>query len=364
VQKGRLTAAEVESRLARITPTLSYDEIGGADLVIEAVFESMALKKEVFAELDRAARPDAILASNTSYLDIDVLAAATSRPHLVVGLHFFSPAHVMRLLEIVRGRETSAPVLATAMDLARRLRKIGVLVGNCRGFVGNRMYEHYVRETVSLVEEGTPPAAIDRAMTTFGMAMGPLAVQDLTGLDIGWRMRKEFAHLRVEGVRYPFAHDMLCEMGRFGQKAGAGWYRYDAARKAADDPDIIDTIRARALAAGIEQKPSDAAAIVDRLIFALVNEGARVLDDGIAMRAVDIDIVYVNGYGFPAWRGGPMKYADLVGLARVGAGVEELHARLGHHWRPAPLLLRLAREGRSFADFDRERESTLAAAGR
>jgi 3-hydroxyacyl-CoA dehydrogenase len=309
----------------------------------------------VFAELDRIAKPDAILATNTSYLDVDALASTTSRPEAVVGHHFFSPANVMRLLEIVRGAATSPRVLATSVELARKLRKIGVVVGNGRGFVGNRMYEPYVRESVMLVEEGTAPAIIDRAMLEFGMAMGPLAVQDLTGLDIGYRVRQEFAHLRVPGVRYAFANDMLCEMGRLGQKTGAGWYRYDAARERQDDPDILATVRAKAVEAGIPQRPADPPDVVERLVYALVNEGARVIEDGIAARSVDVDIVYVNGYGFPAWRGGPMKYAELVGLDTVVSRIRALHARFGHHWRPAPLLERLAAEGRTFADFDQER---------
>jgi 3-hydroxyacyl-CoA dehydrogenase len=354
VAKGRFTPDEMQRRLSLIEGTLGDAPIASADIVVEAVFENMALKRRLFAELDRVSRPEAILASNTSYLDIDALAAETTRPERVIGHHFFSPANVMRLLEIVRGKATSASVIATSMELARRLRKIGVLVGNARGFVGNRMYEPYVRESVFLVEEGTPPTIVDRAMTGFGMAMGPLSVQDLSGLDVGWRIRKEFAHLRVAGARYTFANDMLCEMGRLGQKSGAGWYRYDENRKRLEDPEVPGLVRERALAAGIEQRAASAEEVVDRLVLALVNEGARVLEEGIALRSVDIDIVYVNGYGFPAWRGGPMKYADLVGLGEVAARVRRLHERFGHHWRPAGLLERLAREGRSFSDFDRQ----------
>jgi 3-hydroxyacyl-CoA dehydrogenase len=350
VKKGRLAPEEAERRLALITPALSLDACGDADIVVEAVFESMAVKQEVFAELDRVVRPGAILATNTSYLDIDAIASVTSRPRLVVGHHFFSPAHVMRLLEIVRGAATDPTVIATSMDLARRLGKVGVLVGNGRGFVGNRMYEPFVRETVFLVEEGNDPEAIDRALTDFGMAMGPLAVQDLSGLDVGYRIRQAFAHLRVPGVRYPFASDMLCEMGRLGQKTGAGWYRYDDQRTPAASPEVTAAVRRRARDLGIPQQVASADEIVERLVFALVNEGARVLEEGIARRSVDIDIIWINGYGFPAWRGGPMKYADLVGLEHVASRVRHLHARAGHHWRPAPLLERLAAEGRTFSN--------------
>jgi 3-hydroxyacyl-CoA dehydrogenase len=355
--KGRLTEEDMTRRLALITPAPDYEALATADIVVEAAFEEMNVKKIIFAELDRVTRRDAILATNTSYLDIDEIAAATSRPEMVVGHHFFSPAHVMRLLEIVRGRATAPTVLATSMDLARTLRKIGVLVGNGRGFVGNRMYEPYVRESVSLVEEGTPPWVIDDAMYAFGMAMGPLAVQDLAGLDIGWRTRKAFAHLRLPGVRYPFAHDLLCEMGRFGQKTGAGWYRYEGARSRRNDPDVLAAIRARALADGIEQREATPEEIVDRLVLALVNEGARVLEDGIALRAADIDVVYVHGYGFPAWRGGPMMYADQRGLGRVAEKVRALQTRHGDLWRPAALVERLAREEGSFAAFDRTIDS-------
>ena len=353
VQKGRLTQAEVDRRLALITPTLSYDALGEADIVVEAVFEEMALKERVFAELEAATRPGAILATNTSYLDIDRIAAATSRPALVVGHHFFSPAHVMRLLEIVRGRDTSPEVIAMSLALAKRLGKVGVVVGNGQGFVGNRLYAPFVRESVFLVEEGAAPEFVDCAMVDFGMAMGPLAVQDLSGLDVGWRIRKAFAHLEAPHARTTFASDMLCEMGRFGQKSGAGWYRYDADRKASPDPDVLALIRERATRDGIRQRDVAAAETVDRLVFALVNEGARVLEERIALRSGDIDIIYVHGYGFPPWRGGPMKYADLVGPGRVLDRVREFHERDPYNWEPAPLLERLVREGKTFSDFDR-----------
>src|SRR5215469_8364502 len=351
VARGRFTQQFVDERLKLIEPALSYDGFADADIVIEAVFEGMALKKQVFADLDRFCRPGAILASNTSTLDIDEIASATSRPEFVVGTHFFSPANVMRLLEIVRGRKTSSEVIATAMQLSKKLGKVGVLVGNCRGFVGNRMFHHYVRESVFLVEEGATVEAVDNALCDFGMAMGPLAVGDLAGLDVGWRIRKEYRHLEKSGVRQPMAHDRLCEMGRYGQKTGAGWYQYDESRHAVPDPQINETIRRWAIEAGIPQRKISAEEIVGRCIYALVNEGARILEEGSAMRALDIDVIYVNGYGFPSYRGGPMWYADTVGLQNVYQRIREFHSRYGELWEPAPLLGRLAEEGRTFAEF-------------
>ena len=305
-------------RLALIEPTLTYERFAEADIVVEAVFEGMELKKQVFAELDQVARPDAILASNTSTLDIDAIASATARPQQVIGHHYFSPANVMRLLEIVRGRQTSPTVLATSMALAKRLGKVGVLVGNCRGFVGNRMFGVYQREAQFLVEEGARVEEVDAALVDFGMAMGPLAVGDLAGLDVGWRIRKEYQHLIPPGTRQPLVADQLCEQGRYGQKTGAGWYRYaEGSRSPLPDPDVERLIADSARAAGIERRPIGAEEIVERTIYALVNEGARILEEGFAARAVDIDIIYINGYGFPAHRGGPMWYADTVGLAQV-----------------------------------------------
>jgi 3-hydroxyacyl-CoA dehydrogenase len=350
VARGRLTQPFVDERLNLIRPTVTYDGFDQADLVIEAVFESMALKKQVFAELDRILKPDTILATNTSTLDIDGIASATSRPESVIGTHFFSPANVMRLLEIVRGRKTSKEVIGTAMQLAKRLGKVGVLVGNCRGFVGNRMFHHYMREAVFLVEEGAAIEAVDKALYDFGMAMGPLAVGDLAGLDVGWRIRKEYRHLEKPGVRQPMVHDRLCEMGRFGQKTGAGWYRYDEKRQAIPDPDVADLIRKWATEAGIPQRKMPAEEIVERCLYALVNEGARILEEGIALRPGDIDVIYINGYGFPAYRGGPMWYADTIGLARVYERIREFEHEHGELWRPAPLLERLAQQGKTFAE--------------
>jgi 3-hydroxyacyl-CoA dehydrogenase len=358
VKRGRFTQAFVDERLKLIEPTLSYDSFASADLVIEAVFEGMTLKKEVFAELDRVCKTGAILASNTSTLNIDEIASSTSRPQSVIGTHFFSPANVMRLLEIVRGKATNKEVIATCMQLSKKIGKIGVLVRNCRGFVGNRMFHPYVRESVFLLEEGASVEAVDSAMYDFGMAMGPLAVGDLAGLDVGWRIRKEYRHLEKPGIRQAFAGDNLCEMGRYGQKTGAGWYKYDENRRAIPDPEVAQLVRKWATTAGVAQREISREEIVDRCVYALVNEGARILEEGFALRAVDIDIIYLNGYGFPAYRGGPMWYADTVGLKSVLDRVEEFHKHHGELWQPAPLLKRLAQEGMKFADFNKEQSAT------
>ncbi len=354
VKRGRFPQQVAEERLKRITPTLTYDDFSSVDLVIEAVFEGMALKKEIFKELDRVCKPGAILASNTSTLSIDEIASSTSRPDFVIGTHFFSPANVMRLLEIVRGKASSKEVIATCMQLSKSLGKVGVLVGNCRGFVGNRMFGPYRREAQFLVEEGAGIEAVDQALSGFGMAMGPLATGDLAGLDVGWRIRKEYRHLEVPGIRQPFAEDRLCELGRYGQKTGAGWYKYDDQRRATPDPLVTELVRKWVDEAGIVQRQISAGEITDRCLYALVNEGARILEEGHALRASDIDIIYLNGYGFPAHRGGPMWYADTVGLKQVCDRVSEFHRQHGEIWRPAPLLKRLADEGKRFADFGKE----------
>src|SRR5271169_2361252 len=352
VKRGRFTPQDAAERFKRITPTLSYDDFSKADLVIEAVFEGMALKKEVFKELDRSCKPGAILATNTSTLNIDEIASVTSRPDFVIGTHFFSPANVMRLLEIIRGKKTGKEVLATCMQLSKKLGKVGVLVGNCRGFVGNRMFHPYVRESVFLVEEGASVEAVDKALYDFGMAMGPLAVGDLAGLDVGWRVRKEYKHLEVPGIRVAMAGDRLCEMGRYGQKTGGGWYKYDENRRPTPDPEVAALVRQWSAEAGIPQRQISAQEIVDRCIYALVNEGARILEEGFALRAVDIDIIYINGYGFPAHRGGPMWFADTVGLRKVYDRVCEFQRQHGVLWEPAPLLKQLAEQGRTFASFN------------
>ncbi len=340
--KGRISKEEAGRRIARIQPVLDYERFAEAGIVVEAVFEDMDLKRAVLAEIDAAAAPDAILATNTSSLDIDRIASAVRRPERVVGHHFFSPAHVMRLLEIVRGKETAPEVIGASLALARKLGKVGVVVGNCKGFVGNRMFHCYRREAQFLVEEGAGIQDVDAALTEFGMAMGPLSVGDLAGLDIGWRIRQQHRHLEKPGVRKPLMEDRLCEMGRFGQKTGAGWYLYDATRKRTSDPQVEVLAAEVAAAAGIERRQISRDEIRDRCLLALINEGCRILEEGIAARPVDIDIIYVTGYGFPAWRGGPMKYAELSGWRRAYDRVREFESRHGELWTPAARLLELA----------------------
>jgi 3-hydroxyacyl-CoA dehydrogenase len=356
--KGRLSQSDAEQRLARITPQLSYEGFNEADIIVEAVFENTAVKKQVFAEIGKIAKPGCILASNTSSLDIDEIASAAAHPDMVIGTHFFSPAHVMRLLEVVRGRETAPRVIATAMALGRKLGKVAVLAGNCPGFIGNRMVGPYLREAQFLVEEGASVEQVNQALYGFGMAMGPLAMDDLAGLDIGWAIRKEFARFDKPGVRRPRLPDLLCELRRFGQKSGRGWSLYDADRKPSPDPEVAALAEKTASEAGIPRRTILDEEIVDRCIYTLVNEGARILEDGIALRAVDIDITYIYGYGFPAWRGGPMFYADTIGLDNVLMRIQELEHRHGSDlWSPAPLLERLVREGQTFEAFDKQKES-------
>ena len=355
VQRGRFTQTEADTRIARITPTLAYDNFATVDLVIEAVFENMTLKKEIFQQLDKICKPEAILATNTSSLSIDEIASATSRPQSVIGLHFFSPANVMRLIEIVRGQATSPQVIANCLHLAKTLNKVGVVVGNCRGFVGNRMFHCYRREAQFLVEEGASVDAVDQALTDFGMAMGPLSVADLAGLDVGWRIRKEYRHLQKAGVRQPIAEDQLCELGRFGQKTRAGWYKYDANRNKSVDPEVTRLLAQWVSEAQIPQREISQQEITERCIFALVNEGARILQEGFADRAADIDTIYLNGYGFPSARGGPMAYADSVGLNNVYARIAEFHRAHGEQWEATPLLKQLAEQNKTFAQFDQQK---------
>jgi 3-hydroxyacyl-CoA dehydrogenase len=358
VAKGKLSQAAMDERMALMTPQLTYDGFEEADIITEAVFENMALKKQIFAEIDKIAKPDAILATNTSTLDIDEIAGVTSRPAMVVGTHFFSPANVMKLLEVVRGKATNPQVITTAMALGKKLGKVAVLAGNCHGFIGNRMVAPYFREAYFLVEEGAPVEAVNQALYDFGMAMGPLAVDDLAGLDIGWAIRKARAAHMKRGVRVPLVADQLCERGRFGQKSGRGWSKYDENRKPSADPETAALIENVATTAGIERWSIANEEIVDRCIYALINEGARVLEDGIALRAVDIDITYIYGYGFPAWRGGPMFYADTVGLGKVLARIEEFEKKHGADlWEPAPLLKKLVAEGKKFKDLDKQKEA-------
>ncbi|HLJ51009.1 MAG TPA: 3-hydroxyacyl-CoA dehydrogenase NAD-binding domain-containing protein [Bryobacteraceae bacterium] len=351
VAKGRFSQDVMDRRLGLIQPTLTYDGFGEVDMIIEAVFEGMALKKQIFGELDGIAKPGAILASNTSTLNIDEIASATTRPEMVIGTHFFSPANVMRLLEIVRGRASSKEVIATCMALSKKIGKIGVLVGNCRGFVGNRMFGPYRREAQFLAEEGATPEQIDKALYDYGMAMGPLATGDLAGLDVGWRIRKEFGDVNDTSVRQPLMEDRLCEMGMYGQKTGAGWYKYDEKRRPQHNPEVDRLVEEIRKEKGIEPRAISDQEIIERTLYILVNEGARILEEGFALRSVDIDIIYLNGYGFPAYRGGPMWYADTIGLKEVYERVCEFERQHGKLWTPAPLLKRLAEEGKRFADF-------------
>jgi len=351
VAKGRLDQATMDKRLALIKGSLDLAAVKDADVVVEAVFEEMAIKKELFARLDKVVKPGAVLATNTSSLDIDAIARETKRPQDVIGTHFFSPANVMRLVEVVRGAKTAKDVVATAMRLGKTLGKVPVLVGVCDGFVGNRMIFQYTREAEFLLEEGALPWHVDKALTDWGMAMGVFAMGDMAGNDVGWRIRKQQAASRPNDRRYSHLADQICEMGRFGQKANAGWYRYEKGSRAAlPDPEIEKLILAESKRLGVTRQTIADEEIVKRTIYALVNEGAKLLEEGIALRASDIDIIYITGYGFPAWRGGPMFYADTVGLDKVLADVQRFHRTHGYFWRPAPLLDKLARAGKRFSD--------------
>jgi 3-hydroxyacyl-CoA dehydrogenase len=342
VARGSLTQERAEKALSLIRGVTSYDAMGGADIVIEAVFEDMKLKQEVFARLDQVAAPQAILATNTSTLDIDAIAAATSRPAQVVGTHFFSPANVMKLLENVRGKASSAQTLATVMALGRTLGKVPVLAGNCDGFIGNRMLGFYGLEAEFLLEEGATPEQIDRVMESFGFAMGPLAVRDLAGNDVGFLIRK--GRRLPPDERWSPILERLVTQGRLGQKAGKGFYRYDG-RTRIPDPEVVQLIEGVSRDLGIERRQIPDQEILERLLHPLVNEGARILDEGIAARSGDIDVVYVYGYGFPAWRGGPMYWAEGAGLQHVVATTQRLARTHGARWGPAPLLERLAAQG-------------------
>ena len=350
MKKGKLKPEQVEQRMGLITPTLEYAALKDADLIVEAVFEEMGVKEAVFRQLDAVAKPGAILASNTSYLDIDRIATFTRRPQDVIGLHFFSPANVMRLLEIVRGAQTAPDVLATSLQLAKQIKKVAVVSGVCDGFIGNRMLARYGAAAQGLINAGALPQQIDGALQKFGLAMGPFRMGDLAGLDIGWATRKRKA--AEAGVEMkPIVADKLCEAGRFGQKTGAGWYRYEAGNRTPLPDSVTEQLITDYRAAhGITPRKIGDEEIVERCIFALVNEGARILEEGIAARASDIDLVYLNGYGFPLHRGGPMLYADTVGLPQVVRSLRRFAAEPGADasWQPAPLLVRLAEEGRSF----------------
>ena len=350
VSKGRLSQEQMDKRMALITPSVDMKSIAKADIVIEAVFEEMNVKKEVFGTIDAVAKAGAILATNTSTLDVNEIAATTSRPESVLGTHFFSPANVMRLLEVVRGAKTAKDVLATSMKLGKTIGKVPVCVGVCDGFVGNRMIHTYLKEAGYLLEEGALPQQVDGAIEKFGFAMGPFRMSDLAGLDIGWAIRKRQAATRPADERYVKVGDMICEKGRFGQKTGAGFYRYEQGSRAAiPDPEIEALIAEASREKGIERRDISDEEIVERLLYSLVNEGADILDEGIAQRASDIDVIYAFGYGFPRYRGGPMFYADLVGLDKVLASIKRFgESPLGTHWKPASLLEKLAAEGGKF----------------
>ncbi len=353
VRKGKLKEDRYAQRMSLLDTTLNYGDIGGADLVIEAVFEDIGVKEQVFKQLDEVMKPGAILASNTSTLDVNRIASFTKRPQDVVGTHFFSPANVMKLLEVVRGEATAKDVLATVMALGKKIRKTCVVSGVCDGFIGNRMIEQYSRQAGFLLEEGCTPQQVDKAMERFGFAMGPFRMGDLAGNDVGWYIRKR-RYQEKPDLRYSRTADLLCEMGRFGQKTGAGWYDYQPGKRdAIPSRTVLEMIDMHRSALGITPRKIADEEIVHRLVYALVNEGARILEEGIALRASDIDMVYLTGYGFPLWRGGPMCYADTVGLYNVVQAMKRF-ARNPHDdakfWQPAPLLQRLADQGKGFND--------------
>ncbi len=342
-KRGSITALQAEERGARISGQVGLTDLHDADIVVEAVFEEMGVKQDVFRKLDALAKPGAVLATNTSYLDIDQIASATSRSGDVLGMHFFSPANVMKLLEIVRGKQTSPEVIATASAVGKALAKVGIVVGNCFGFVGNRMLSQRTNAAERLLLDGASPKEVDDALQQFGFRMGPFAMADLAGLDIGMRIRKAF------GKRAPVA-DALCEAGRYGQKTGSGYYVYDG-RKATPDPAVDAIIAAESEKLGITRHPITAEEIIERLVYPMINEGARILEEGIAERPGDIDAIWLHGYNWPAWRGGPMFYADLVGLPRIRDRLADFAAATGDaSLQPAPLLSRLAEQGRGFAD--------------
>ena len=355
VQKGKLAEDKMEERISLISGTSSFDDIGNVDMVIEAVFENLDLKKEIFGKLDAVCKPGCILATNTSYQDVDAIAEATSRPEDVVGMHFFSPANVMKLLEVVRGARTADDVLASVMQVGKRIGKVCALSGVCYGFIGNRMLGGYGREAQMLLLDGCTPAQVDGALETFGMAMGPLAMGDLAGLDVGYKARQSRTDLPDDPKLYRMG-TLLVEMGRHGQKTGSGFYKYDPeTRKRISDSEVEALIIEEAGKMDIEQRQISNDEILARCFYPLINEGAKILEEGIAQRASDIDVVYIYGYAFPVAKGGPMHYADSVGLKNVYDKICEFRDRYGEeYWQPAPLLKQLAEEGKSFAQWDAE----------
>jgi 3-hydroxyacyl-CoA dehydrogenase len=351
VKRGKLQQAEMDQRLALITGSLQMADVKDADMVIEAVFEDMGLKQDIFRQLDALCAPGAILATNTSGLDVDQIAAVTARPQDVVGAHFFSPAHVMRLLEVVRAAQTAPDVIATLMDLGRRMGKIAVLARIYPGFIGNALFRNYTREAHFLVEDGALPHEVDAALKKFGYAMGIFAVHDMAGNDVGYQTRKAQMATRPTDRRWNDLIMKLCDLGRLGQKSGKGWYRYEAGdRTPYRDPEVEQFIAEESARMGLPRRQMSEAEIIKRCLYGMINEGAKLLAQGIALRPSDIDITYLTGYGFPAHQGGPMFIADRIGLPKVLADIERLHAEYGFWWQPAPLLQQLVREGKSFAD--------------
>lgn len=361
VERGRLSADARDARLSNLTGALTLADLQSADLVIEAVFEDMDLKKQIFGELGQHCRADTILATNTSTLDINVIADATPNPERVIGTHFFSPAHIMKLLEVVRGGRTAADVVATVMSLGKRIGKTAVLSGVGYGFIGNRMLEDYVRESQMLLLEGAQPSLVDSALESWGMAMGPCAVMDLAGQDVSFLTRDQNRNLLPDDPRYCIPGDLMHQAGRFGQKTGKGFYQYPDGRVRQEDPAVADMIGKAADELGVATRTDiSESEILDRCLFALINRGAQLLEDGIALRASDIDVVWAAGYGFPAYRGGPMFYADTIGLKAVVEAFARFAEQFGNaygYWTPAPLLVTLAEQGKSFADFDAERKA-------
>ena len=349
VQRGRISEADAAARLARVTPVTDYAALAGVDLLIEAVYENLELKQRIFRELDAVLKPSAILASNTSALDIDAIAAVTARPEQVLGLHFFSPAHIMKLLEIVRGARTAPAVLDAALALGERIGKVAVVAGNCHGFIGNRMLHTYVREARMLLLEGALPQQVDAALQAFGFAMGPFRMYDVVGIDLEWRAR-ELAGSGQDDVAVQ-VDNRLCGLGRFGQKVGLGYYRYtEGSREALHDPAVDALVLQVAEQLGFARRAITDAEVLERCLLALVNEGAKILAEGIARSSADIDLVYLNGYGFPMDQGGPMSWADGQGLGAILDRLGTLQARLGEHWQAAPLIERLVADGKRFAD--------------
>ena len=357
VQKGRMTEEKMTQRMSLISGTTDYADLGDVDLVIEAVFENLELKQEIFARLDQSCKPGAILATNTSYQDVDVIAAATDRPEDVVGMHFFSPANVMKLLEVVRAEKTADDELTTVMAVGKKIGKVCALSRVCYGFIGNRMLGGYGREAQMLLLDGCTPEQVDSTLENFGMAMGPLAMGDLAGLDVGYKARQARTDLPDDPKLYRMG-TLLVEMGRYGQKTGSGFYKYDPqTRRRMSDPEVEAMITEEAEKLGIEQREVSAEEILARCFYPLINEGAKILAEGVAQRPSDIDVVYVYGYAFPAAKGGPMYFADQVGLKNVYDKICEFRDRYGEqYWQPAPLLEQLANEGKTFAQWNKERE--------